>query len=253
MDLSLKVLAKKHGIVLMANEEIISRAFENVLASYDTTEAIKHDFDELVDKIEVEAYRLYLEEEQRFGAKVLEFFMRESASGKTTISVDQAALILGEHFKELKEFFKSLGQSRSSRAGKAFETIHNRLFKTLGYPFAEQPIINGKPDFIMPSVERYNENPRDCIVFTAKRTLRERWRQVVTEGTKGSAFYLATIDKTMSDTQLRAMHELRVNLVCPKRIKEAHYSRVENVLSFEQFFLDVVDPAMERWKRHGII
>jgi len=253
MDLSLKALAEKRGIVLIDNEKIIGRAFENVMVEYTTPEKIKQDFDDLVERLEKEAHRIYLEEEQVFGAAVLTAFIRECTSGRSVVTVDQAATILGEHFGDLKQFFESLGQSRSSRAGKAFEIIQNRLFKSLGYPFDEQPVINGKPDFVMPSISHYRTNAMDCIIFTAKRTLRERWKQVVTEGSKGTAFYLATIDDKLSCNQLGEMRSNRVNIVCPKRIKDTRYSNVVNAFSFEQFFLDIVDPAIERWRRNGVI
>lgn len=160
---------------------------------------------------------------------------------------------MGEYFKLFDTFFLSLAQSRKSRAGRSFEAIHNALFKELSYPFDEQKVINGKPDFIMPSYGHFLENPIDCIIFTAKRTLRERWRQIVTEGTRGLGFYLATIDEGISSNQLTEAHNNRIYIVCPSRIKNQFYKDKVNVLSFTQFFKDHLDPAMERWKRNNVI
>ena len=131
--------------------------------------------------------------------------------------------------------------------------IHNSLFKILSYPFDEQVVINGKPDFLMPSAEHYRKNPMDCIIFTAKRTLRERWRQIVTEGTRGLGFYLATIDPKVTGSQLKEMLDHRIYIVCPESIREKHYADKVNVLSFSKFFKDHLDPKMESWKRNGII
>jgi hypothetical protein len=105
----------------------------------------------------------------------------------------------------------------------------------------------------MPSYEHYLRNPIDCIIFTAKRTLRERWRQIVTEGTRGYGFFLATIDEKVSSTQLAEMHHNKIYLVCPENIKIAKYNNILNVLSYKQFFMDYLDPSMERWRRNGII
>jgi hypothetical protein len=117
----------------------------------------------------------------------------------------------------------------------------------------EQVLINGKPDFIMPSYDHFKENPIDCIIFTAKRTLRERWRQIVTEGTRGLGFFLATIDEDLTSTQLAEMHNNRIYIVCPQSIKDAKYSDKINVLSFTHFYKDFLDPAMERWRRNHVI
>jgi hypothetical protein len=161
--------------------------------------------------------------------------------------------VLGSYLTVFDRFFMSIAQSRRTRAGHSFENLHNALFKELAYPFDEQRVINGKPDFIMPSYDHFRINPIDCIIFTAKRTLRERWRQIVTEGTRGLGFFLATIDEDVSSMQLAEMHQNRIYLVCPHSIKVAKYSDKVNVLSFKQFFKDYLDPAMERWGRNGII
>ncbi|MDO8302248.1 MAG: type II restriction endonuclease [Sedimentisphaerales bacterium] len=90
----------------------------------------------------------------------------------------------------------------------------------------------------------------DCIIFTAKRTIRERWRQIVTEGTRGLGFFLATIDTSISDKQLAEMKAHRIYLVVPRDIRmSGKYQEAENVLDFETFFLDHLDPAMARWRR----
>ncbi|HZL68556.1 MAG TPA: type II restriction endonuclease [Candidatus Limnocylindrales bacterium] len=89
--------------------------------------------------------------------------------------------VLGENFYALDRFFLGLTQGRRPRAGAAFELVIRRLFVALNYPFTSQAVINGQPDFILPSVEHFRKNAMDAIIFTVKRTLRERWRQIVTE------------------------------------------------------------------------
>lgn len=89
----------------------------------------------------------------------------------------------------------------------------------------------------------------DCIIFTAKRTLRERWRQIVTEGTRGLGFYLSTIDESISANQLDEMRNHRIYLVIPISIKEqvAQYRTAHNVITFEEFFRYHLDLAVTRW------
>ncbi len=94
-----------------------------------------------------------------------------------------------------------------------------------------------------------------CVIFTVKRTLRERWRQIVTEGTRGLGFYLATIDEDVSGRDLGEMIQSRINLVVPIRIKgiRQEYEEAPNVISFENFFRFHLDPALDRWRAAGAI
>jgi len=129
------------------------------------------------------------------------------------------------------------------------------LFKKLQYPFDPQPEIDGNPDFVFPSVSLYKKNAQDAIVFTAKRTLRERGRQIVTEGAKGLGFFLATIDEGVSKAQIGEMKSARIQLVVPSRLKESvrQYSAAANVVTFEDFLEDHLDPKMTKWKKQGDI
>lgn len=251
---NLKDFAAKIGIRLEDQKLIAKEATTIVTNKYKfSKEDIKENFDLLLDETQNEIYRVYLQYEERYGRKVFQSFINFLINNGELEDIKEAGSILSRYFKLFDTFFLSLGQSRKSRAGKSFEAIQNALFKELGYPFDEQRVINGKPDFIMPSYDHYIKDPIDCIVFTAKRTLRERWRQIVTEGTKGKGFFLATIDEKISANQLTEAHGNRIYIVCPARIKDLKYSDQINVLSFTQFFKDHLDPAMERWKRNGII
>ncbi len=195
---------------------------------------------------------LYLEKEKEYGKKVFKILIE-------TIKKDDPATIefieerIGDYFNDLDAFFLSLAQSRKSRAGSAFENMIKSLFKSLNYPFDEQQIINGNPDFLLPSRKHYDQQAMDCIIFTAKRTLRERWRQIVTEGTRGLGFFLATIDHKVSRSQLEEMNRHRIYLVCPTKIRNEFYKDARNVINFSQFFEDHLDPAMKRWKKNGVI
>lgn len=162
---------------------------------------------------------------------------------------------IGKHFRALDRFYLGLTQGRRARAGGAFEYLIKELLVQLRYPLSSHPIINGQPDFILPSVEHFRLHAADCIIFTVKRSLRERWRQIVTEGTQGLGFYLATIDEDISAAGLAAMNRSRINLVVPTRIKalRGDYKDAPNIITFEQFFRFHLDPAMKRWRAAGTI
>lgn len=220
---------------------------------YNTPEFIKSNLSQLIEELQIDAYNIYLEEEKAAGIKAIEEYIRNQL--KPEGSAEDVIHIVASMFTDLDRFFLSLTQSRRPRAGTAFEIILKTIVKKLGYPFTEQPVINGKPDFLMPGIEHYRKNPMDCIIFTAKRSLRERWRQIVTEGTRGLGFYLATIDEGVSETQLVEMLHNRIYLVVPSRIKKEipAYIRTPNVISFEHFIRHHLDPAMVRWKENSII
>ena len=97
--------------------------------------------------------------------------------------------------------------------------------------------------------------PTDCIIFTAKRTLRERWRQIATEGARGKSLFLATLDDGQTVKNLAEMLQNRITMVVPIALKQQvpAYSVAVNMISFEDFFIDHVDPAMQRWQRAGVL
>ncbi len=255
MDITdLKLFAKDKGVKMPDQKTIAAEAAQIITSRFGyTKEKIKQNFDHFLYETEKETYKVYLKYQKKYGEDVINILIKHLVQKKELKGLRQVGLVLGRHFNLLDKFFLSLSQSRKARAGKSFEAIHNALFKELGYPFDEQRVINGKPDFIMPSYDYYVINPPDCIIFTAKRTLRERWRQIVTEGTRGLGFFLATIDEKISSNQLAEAHKNRIFIVCPETIKKKNYPNATNVLSFARFFKDYLDPALERWKRNNVI
>ncbi len=252
----LKQFAEEHGIELRAQKDILKEATNSIAKKYNyNKEEIKEHFDSLIFETEKEAYRIYLEAEQEYGGKVFDALVEHLIATKQLEELSDVGSILSEYFHPLDRFFLSLKQSRTTRAGKTFEGITKNLFKVLEYPHEDQVKLAGGsiPDFLMPSAGHYNNNAPDCIIFTSKRTLRERWRQVVTEGTRGLGFYLATLDEQIPRTQLSQMLEHRIYVVVPEQIRKEKYEGIVNVISFKKFFNDYLDPAVTRWKNNGII
>lgn len=233
---------------------IAARAVARALAGHDGDDAwIRQNFSDLVERVQVDAYEEYVAAEQLAGSRAIADVFLPLIGEQATAA--QMVDVLGEYFYSLDKFFLGLTQGRRPRAGKAFELIIKELFVRLRYPFTPQPIINGQPDFLLPSLEHFRRNPPDAIIFTVKRTLRERWRQIVTEGTRGLGFFLATIDEKIGERDLDAMLESRINVVVPSRIKALlpEYQAAVNVITFEHFFQFYLDPAMRRWRAAGVI
>ena len=248
----LEQLRQEFGSRIATGAVIVSSATQEVLGEHrGDAEWIKDNFSALVEGIQKRAYDIYLVSEHNAGGHALRnVFTR-------LVDADHAEAVLDaleNNFTALDRFFLSLTQGRRPRAGSAFELVIKDLFTELGYPFTPRPQIDGRPDFVLPSVEHYRANPLDCVIFTVKRTLRERWRQIVTEGARALGFYLATIDDKVSAGDLRDMVRSKIHLVVPKRIKAAvpAYRDAGNVIDFESFFDHHLDPAKRRWTSGGI-
>ncbi len=252
---NLKTFGQDRQILIEDQKSILSRALEEVERPFvDNPAQLKQHFDSVLMQAEQTAYRMYLEAEADFGGRLFREFVDKLRQDKEIQSVDDVGPVLGQHFETFDRFFLSLAQSRKSKAGRSFEFFHNELFKRLGYPFDEQEVlIDSKPDFLMPSADYYRRNPLGSVVFTAKRTLRERWRQITTEGNRGIGLYLATIDTKISRQQLEHMQGHRIFVVCPEAIRADHYPSADNVISFARFFEDHLDPKLAIWRREGVV
>jgi hypothetical protein len=248
------VLSSVFGEHILPPKEVINRALDEIVEEkrFDAN-YIKSHFSELVTAVEKRAYDIFLSSQSdAWGLSIKAYLAGELQENATRAEVTD---FLAGRFKELDSFFLSLANSRKIRAGSAFQNTIRELFKKLNYPFDEQREIDGKPDFVLPSIEHFRKNSMDCIIFTVKRTLRERWRQIVTEGTRGLGFFLATIDKSITDTQLAEMSANRIYLVVPENLKRnvASYAAASNVITFEDFFEDFLDPKFKRWTRERIV
>lgn len=219
---------------LPTNEQLCRTSAKRVIGEH-KKDYVMTNFSELLEEMQDDIYESYLREQEECGQKVID---------------EQIAKFGTINFSDVDKFLMSIFQSRKSRAGKAFEFIIRELFIRADVPFSEQITIDGaKPDFVMPSAEYFEERPLDCMLFTAKRTLRERWRQVVTEANKSYSYFLATLDDKVTESQLKQAATHKLYIVVPAQIKENNpvYSSSYNVLSFEQFFEIHLKPALNRW------
>jgi len=185
----LEILKDSFSRQIPDSSTIAREVFKKALDGEVPSNWIKEHFSELVEQLQVKAYERYLQyEREAWRPAFAEAFAPKIRKCKNPEGVTN---FIGNQFNTLDKFFLSRTQSRRSRAGMAFEVFLHDLFKRLRYPFTPQPGIDGNPDFVFPSIDHYRNDPQDSIVFTAKRTLRERWRQIVTEGARGLGFFLA--------------------------------------------------------------
>lgn len=125
----LKDFADQRSIKLKVQKEIIEEATEIITKKYNYSKnEIKENFDNLLFEIEGEAYKVYLRYEKEYGEKVLKTFIDHLVKTGKITNLNQTGEVLSEYFNIFDKFFLSLGQSRKTRAGRSFETIHNSLF-----------------------------------------------------------------------------------------------------------------------------
>jgi len=98
-------------------------------------------------------------------------------------------------FPALKAYFLSIRQSRMARGGRDFELQIKHLLQLAEIPFEAQP-RRQRADFILPSASYLEQHKPTAIILSVKRTLRERWGEVVEELLRFTCpnVYLATAE-----------------------------------------------------------
>ena len=111
---------------------------------------------------------------------------------------------------------------RKSRAGRALELQLAAILAEEGVAYAAQAQTEPGSivDFLFPSLERYGaSHPGDGSIqmLAVKTTLRDRWRQVLAEGSKIPTKHLFTLDEGVSLAQYQEMRSRDLRLVVPQR------------------------------------
>lgn len=126
-----------------------------------------------------------------------------------------------ENCQTLIDFANSILNRRKSRAGHSLELHLGAIFEALEIEYEAQVITEGRkrPDFIFPNGKAYHSLsfPTDKLVFlAAKRTCKDRWRQIINEADRIKDKYLFTLQEGISSNQLLEMGKENVSLVVPK-------------------------------------
>lgn len=138
-------------------------------------------------------------------------------------------------YPELRTLFLSVSQSRKSRGGKDFELQIGRLLNLMDVSY-EPTDATYRVDFMIPSYEHYQRNRNQCIVVSAKRTLRERWQEVVDELHKMNCpnVYLATADEQISEDKKNDIWRRNIYLVVWDEVKARSFAADDSVVSYTQ-------------------
>jgi hypothetical protein len=210
------------------------------------TSQIKTNFNHCLRRLLDIEFELYKQKEKECSEKIIREAERQGFLKKTS----SLASSFKYNYQNIQEFFKSIAQSRVSRAGGSFQNHVKYLFEKLKYPFDTQTILDGKVDYVIPSEKAFRKNRTACVVISVKRTLRERWKQVVGElaSTNAGKIYMMTADEKISHSKIQEMKKHNINLVIWDDLKKQKFKRYYNVIGFSQFIKIDLPSSKKMWK-----
>lgn len=133
---------------------------------------------------------------------------------------------------------------RKCRAGKSLELHLAEIFNAFNLKYETQAKTEGnkKPDFLFPGRTVYmNSNCSEdkLIMLAAKRTCKDRWRQILNEADRIKTKHLFTLQEAISANQLSEMYKSGICLVVPKynlnSFPEEYRSRILTLNNFVKF------------------
>jgi len=124
-------------------------------------------------------------------------------------------------------FSLSVQNRRKARAGSALENHLEELFSQHGLMFARgaETENRNKPDFLLPGQAQYRDPDYPSAGLTmlgAKSTLKDRWRQVLSEALRIDDKHLLTLEPGVSENQTDEMRTKRLQLVVPLSIQKTY-------------------------------
>lgn len=137
----------------------------------------------------------------------------------------------GPHEGDVDSGFLSFSLSvqgrRKARAGHALENHLEAVFAAQRIRYVRGVATeNGNvPDFLFPGQEEYhNRQYPDArlTMLAAKATIKEGWRQVLSEAARISEKHLLTLEPGISENQTDEMHAEKLQLIVPRRLHDTY-------------------------------
>lgn len=124
-------------------------------------------------------------------------------------------------------FSLSVQNRRKARAGQSLEHHLEALFTANGISYARgaETENKNKPDFLFPGKTAYHNgdfDPAGLTMLGAKSSLKDRWRQVLSEAERIPEKHLLTLAPGISENQTDEMRAKHLQLVIPKRLHETY-------------------------------
>ena len=119
------------------------------------------------------------------------------------------------------------------------------LFDSNKLKYKAQAVTEGKnePDFIFPGSEEYRDKrfkSELLVMLGAKSTLKERWRQILTEAGRIPRKHLCTLDPSISKDQTDEIAKHAVQLVIPESFHETYTDAQKGQLWTVTAFVELI-------------
>lgn len=155
---------------------------------------------------------------------------------------------ISEHNADVEGFLAfslSVQNRRKARAGQALENHLEALFIAHKLRFARgvETENRNKPDFLFPGQAEYRNPefpPAGLTMLGAKSTLKDRWRQVLSEAQRIEIKHLLTLEPGISKKQTDEMRAKKLQLVMPAKLHETYRENQRSwLLSLSDFIARV--------------
>jgi HD superfamily phosphohydrolase len=212
-------------------EIILKQAVKSLKLDKVPAENIAKNFEVLIRDVESAAFSIYKEHERKAFEKLenMWFSQKREFISKVLKEKGEEGVknILSEFIEPIRELEFRAGQMRKARGGKTFEQAIRILLNLAGVP-CEEPHketrkILKRIDLVSPDAETAKLTPDKSIFIATKRTLRERWKQVVPEHMKGARLYLLTINGDVTEEKAKEIKETGMVVYVRSELKEKPY------------------------------
>ena len=230
-----------------SSAQIVDETFEKLglLSNKITPEYVQANFNEILHKVWVETLFVLEEYEEHFYPQnVIDALLelkRDIVQESTNIAGKQGfesavKFLFQSLYPYLRQVFRSIGQGRMARGGKDFELQFGKLLELMRIPY-QKIRRKYRVDFMLQSDELFNQNRTAAAIVSAKRTLRERWREVVEElhAMRAPNIFLITADEDVSEGHVEDIcGKYQIHLVVWDHVK-TEYPSEPLVLSYTEW------------------
>lgn len=194
-------------------------------------EKIMENFEKLIREVEAKAFAIYKEHERKAFETLIDLWFSQKKEWIRNVirenGVKGVRDILSAFVEPIRELEFRAGQMRKARGGKTFEQATKILLNLAGVP-CEEPHketrkILKRIDLVSPDAETARLTPDKSIFIATKRTLRERWKQVVPEHMKGARLYLVTINGNITEEKAKEIKETGMIIYVKSELKDKPY------------------------------
>ena len=147
-------------------------------------------------------------------------------------------------------FSLSVQNRRKSRAGQALEHHLEAVLQACSVRYARgaETENRNKPDFLFPGVAEYRDPSFPAArlsMLGVKSTLKDRWRQVLSEASRIDTKHLLTLEPGISENQTDEMQAKHLQLVIPRPLHTTFRTSQTGWLISLADFLDVLELRQE--------